>query len=165
MPSHFVTADRPNGMVHSLFVTVCAYGLLALSLITALSEHRVPSITALASNQCTIPFGRKWHSGKRKCRQQPARQVLACNSRDAKRNPLPARAGSLFEPTAFPQLVVYRYFLPSRAGDSVWPASSSFYRQRGDIRQCRRPSSPQSGQTEWCALPDGGRGKDGRRGE
>ena len=51
--------------------------------------------------------------------------------------------------------------LPSRAGDSVWPASSSFYRQRGDIRQFRRPSSPQSGQTEWCAPPDGGRGKTG----
>ena len=69
----------------------------------------VPSITALASNQCTIPFGRKWHSEKRKCRQQPARQVLACNSRDAKRNPLPARAGSLFEPTASPQLFVCRH--------------------------------------------------------
>ena len=128
-------------MVHSLFVTVCAYGLLALSLITALSEHRVPSITALASNQCTIPFGRKWHSGKRKCRQQPARQVLACNSRDAKRNPLPARAGSLFEPTAFPQLVVYRYFLPSRAGDSVWPVTFSFSHQYGDICQCNPFSS------------------------
>ena len=150
-------------MVHSLFVTVCAYGLLALSSITTLSEHRVPSITALASNQCTIPFGRKWYNGKRKCRQQPARQVLACNSRDAKRNPLPARAAGsgpaatrLFpflsrcaapfretrqrqaEPPARQSTQYVQSqprsrswscavtTLPSRAGDSVWPVSTSF---------------------------------------
>ena len=45
--------------------------------------------------------------------------------------------------------------LPLRAGDSVWPVSSSYSRQRGEIRQCPRPSSPHPGQTEWCAPPDG----------
>lgn len=57
----------------------------------------------------------------------------------------------------------FRQFLSSQAKDSVWPVSSAFSRQRSDIRQCRRPSSPQPGQTEWCAPPGGGRGKDGRR--
>jgi len=54
------------------------------------------------------------------------------------------------KPTASPQLVVCRYFLPSRAGDSVWPASPFFSRQCSVLRQCRSFSSPQSGQTEWC---------------
>ena len=51
--------------------------------------------------------------------------------------------------------------LPSRAKDSVWPVTSAFSRQRDDICQCRRPSSPHPGQTEWCAPPNGGREKDG----
>ena len=94
----------PNGMVHLQFVTVCAYGLLGLSSITALSEHRVPPNTVLASNQCTIPFGRKWHSGKRKCRQQTAKQVLACNGRNAKRNLIPARARSVLGANCVPAI-------------------------------------------------------------
>ena len=69
---------------------------------TALSEHRVASNTALASNQCTIPFGRKWYNGKRKCKQLPARQVLACNGRNAKRNLIPARERSVFEANRVP---------------------------------------------------------------
>jgi len=49
-----------------------------------------------------IPFGRKWVFGKRKCGQQPARQVLACNGRNAKRNLLLARARSTFEANRVP---------------------------------------------------------------
>ncbi|MBR4647772.1 MAG: hypothetical protein IKO75_11725 [Bacteroidales bacterium] len=67
-----------------------------------MSEHRVTLNTALTCNQCTIPFGRKWVCGKRKCGQQPARQVLACNGRNAKRNLLPARAHSTFEANRVP---------------------------------------------------------------
>jgi len=52
--------------------------------------------------RCTIPFGRKWVCGKRKCGQQPARQVLACNGRNAKRNLLLARARSVFEANRVP---------------------------------------------------------------
>ena len=66
--------------------------------------------------------------------------------------------------SAFPQLVVRSHFPPLRAVDSVWPASPSFSRQQSVFRQCRSFPSPQPGQTEWCAPPDGLRGKGGRRG-
>ena len=59
----------------------------------------------LSRARCTIPFGRKWYNGKRKCRQRSARQVLTCTGRNAKRNLLPARARSYAK----------RNLLPTRA--------------------------------------------------
>ena len=65
------------------------------------------------------------------------------------------------EPTASPQLVVRRRHPPLASRRFRLAGQSLRSRQRGDIRQCRRPSSPQSGQTEWCAPPDEPREKTG----
>ncbi len=51
--------------------------------------------------------------------------------------------------------------LPLRAGDSVWPVSPSYSRQRSIFRKCRLFPSPHPGQTEWCAPPDEPREKMG----
>ena len=65
------------------------------------------------------------------------------------------------EPTTSPQLVVCRHSPPLASRRFRLAGQSLRSRQRGDIRQCRRPSSPQSGQTEWCAPPDEPREKTG----